>query len=210
MPSRRIFAVIPAAGHSRRMGQSKLLLPLGGDSVIALILRTLCIPEIAETFVVVRKDDEPLRAAASREGATIIQPLQDPPDMRTSVTEVLDAIEHRWHPEPDDGWLLSPADHPALDQELIRSLAYHWQQSDHVILAPIQNGRRGHPTVFAWRLAAEIVTIPPDQGLNWLLKRHQVGELPVDCVGIFDDLDTPEDYARLQARWEKRQRRAVP
>ena len=192
------------------MGQPKLLLTLGGETVISLILRTFRIPEIAETVVVVRQDDEPLRAAASREGATVVQPPQDPPDMRTSVSHALDAIARRWNPNPHDGWLLSPADHPALNPELIRSLTQRWQQTDNSILAPVQDGRRGHPTVFAWSLAAEIAGIPEGQGLNWLLKRHQIEEWPVECSGIFDDLDTPSDYARLQAQWEGRLRDRLP
>lgn len=201
MRTRRIFAVIPAAGHSRRMGQPKLLLPLGGATIISLILRTLSIPEIAGTVVVVRKDDEPLQAAARDEGALVVQPAEDPPDMRTSVTHALRAIQDRWHPDPQDGWMLSPADHPALDHELIRSLSRQWQKTSESILVPVIQGRRGHPTVFAWNLADEIARIPEGQGLNWLLGRHPVQELAVTCAGIFDDLDTPNDYARFLSRW---------
>src|SRR5262245_49320721 len=108
MSTRRIFAVIPAAGHSRRMGRPKLLLPLGGETVISLCLRTLRPPAIAGTLVVVRKDDEALSAAVSHEGAIVVQPEVDPPDMRTSVTHALREIQRRWAPLPDDGWLLSP------------------------------------------------------------------------------------------------------
>jgi CTP:molybdopterin cytidylyltransferase MocA len=66
----RLFAVVPAAGHSRRMGQPKLLLPLRTSSVIARMIELLLRPEIAATVVVVRPDDEPLRAAVADGGAT--------------------------------------------------------------------------------------------------------------------------------------------
>lgn len=201
--NRRLFAVIPAAGHSRRMGQAKLLLPLGGETVIARILGTLRIPEITETVVVVRKNDERLRDAVIQAGASVVQPSVDPPDMRTSVTHALRTIAERWNPDPQDAWLLSPADHPALDRALIQSLAQRWQQTAEPILVPVHAGRCGHPTLFAWSLNEQIAQIPEGEGLNRLLKSQTIAELPVDCAGIFEDLDTPEDYARLLKRWEQ-------
>lgn len=200
--NRRLFAVIPAAGHSRRMGQPKLLLPLGGETVIARILGTLKIPEITETIVVIRKDDERLRDAVIRAGASAVQPAVDPPDMRTSVTHALQAIAERWKPDPLDAWMLSPADHPALDRSLIQALARRWQETTEPILVPLHAGRRGHPTLFAWNLNEQINQIPEGEGLNRLLKSQTIAELQVDCAGIFEDLDTPEDYARLLSRWE--------
>lgn len=183
------------------MGQPKLLLPLGGETVISLCLRTLRPPEIAATLVVVRRDDQVLSAAASREGAIVVQPEVDPPDMRTSVKHALREIQERWDPQPEDAWLLSPADHPALDVSLIRTLATRWQQTAESVLVPTHAGRRGHPTIFAWKLYREVDAIPEGEGLNWLVRRQQVAELPVDSSGIFDDLDTPEDYSRMQSRW---------
>ena len=46
----RLFAVVPAAGHSRRMGRPKLLLPLGASTVIARMLAALARPEIEATI----------------------------------------------------------------------------------------------------------------------------------------------------------------
>ena len=50
-------AVVPAAGHSVRMGEDKLLLPLGGTPVLLWTLRALegC-PYITEIIVVTRED----------------------------------------------------------------------------------------------------------------------------------------------------------
>src|SRR5260370_12639805 len=68
-PPPQLFAVVPAAGQSRRMGRPKLLLPLGSDTVIGRMLALLRRPEIAATIVVVRPDDELLRAAVLAGGA---------------------------------------------------------------------------------------------------------------------------------------------
>lgn len=53
----RCTAVVPAAGSSRRMGEDKLFLPLGGVPVLVRTLRVLeTCPEICEIIVVTRRD----------------------------------------------------------------------------------------------------------------------------------------------------------
>ncbi|HCO25719.1 MAG TPA: hypothetical protein DIT97_22850, partial [Gimesia maris] len=39
MTTRRLFAIVPAAGRSRRMGTHKLLLRLGTETVIQRLVR---------------------------------------------------------------------------------------------------------------------------------------------------------------------------
>src|SRR5262245_27654318 len=110
----RLFAIVPAAGASRRMGRPKLLLPVGDNTVIARLLAVLVPPDIERAVVVVHPDDEPLREAVAAAGAVPLQPAVAPPEMRDSVQAALRFIEEQYRPEPHDGWLLSPADHPLL------------------------------------------------------------------------------------------------
>jgi len=202
----RLFAVVPAAGHSRRMGRPKLLLPLGEKTVIARLLDVLDRPDIAERFVVVRPDDQRLRAEVIASGATVVQPQVAPPDMRTSVSNALAEIRQRHAPSAEDGWLLTPADHPMLEPGILDRLLQRWSQSDCDILVPTFKKRRGHPVLFRWTLTDEIATIPPDKGLNWLLqlRNDDVLEVAVDDPSVVTDLDTPSDYEALKKRWNNR------
>ena len=199
---RRLFAVIPAAGHSRRMGQPKLILPLGGTTVIERVLTVLDHPAIVARCVVVRASDAPLTEAVRRAGGLVLHPPVDPPDMRVSVSFALETIQREFSPREDDGWLLVPADHPVLDRSLIETLIATWERDHPLILVPRVGDRRGHPTLFRWSLAREIVRIPVDLGLNWLLSEHagEVRELPVEGDAALTDLDTPEDYERLRCQ----------
>ncbi|MBM81350.1 MAG: hypothetical protein CMJ78_12275 [Planctomycetaceae bacterium] len=88
----RLFAVIPAAGLSRRMGQPKLLLPLGESTVITRLLETLRVPEVTDIVIVMRRGDQDLFNEVQESGATIVQPDVDPPDMRDSVEHAIEAI----------------------------------------------------------------------------------------------------------------------
>jgi molybdenum cofactor cytidylyltransferase len=178
-----------------------LLLPLGATTVIARMLSVLARPEIEATFVVIRPDDEPLRAAVAACGALPLQPAEPPPEMRDSVEFALRHIETYFQPGPTASWILVPADHPLLEQSVIDRLLTVWQNSPGKILVPVHGGRRGHPTIFPWSLVPEAYSLPPDQGLNSLLARHAalIEQVEVESPGVIADLDTPEDYARLLA-----------
>jgi len=187
------------------MGRPKLLLPLGASTVIAQMLSALRHPEIAATIVVVRPDDEPLRAAVAGCGATPLQPSMPPPEMRQSVEHALRHIEARFRPRADDGWLLAPADHPLLAPQVITRMITEWRRSPRMIVVPVYRGRRGHPSLFPFRLAAEVFNLPADQGLNSLLKVHatEIVQIDTDSPAVAADLDTPEDYARLLAAMDR-------
>ena len=198
----KLFAVIPAAGRSRRMGRPKLLLPLGKQTVIARVLEVLNRPEIAETFVVTRNDDTDLNAEIQQTQATVLSPATAPPEMRDSVEFALQEIEQKHRPAETDGWILIPADHPLLCPDLLEKLFRAWQTFQPEILNPTHAGKRGHPTIFRWSLVSEVFQIPADQGLNRLVRDHssQVFELEVPGSEILLDLDTPEDSEKLLGR----------
>ena len=195
----RLFAVIPAAGLSRRMGRHKLLLPLGSRCVVERLLDALDVPTVAARMVVARADDEPLAAAARAAGALVVQPDVPPPEMRASVEHALREIERRFTPRDEDGWMLIPADHPVLDRGAVSAIVAAWHMRRPPIFVPTCDGRRGHPTIFQWALAREVFTLPPDCGLNRLVRAHpeRVLEYEIGNRSVLVDLDTPDDYAAL-------------
>ncbi len=204
--SSRLFAVIPAAGRSRRMAVPKLLLPWNGTTVIEHLLRTLARPEIAATVIVVRPDDHALQQVVRQTNAICIVPEVDPPDMRHSIELGLRAIREQFQPRDDDSWLLIPADHPLIEAAVLDGLLTRWSQRDCSILVPTFCGRRGHPTLLRWSFAAGVEQLPHDVGMNVLLRSSSelVTEWPTPHESILADLDTPEDYARWQTwRWDQ-------
>jgi molybdenum cofactor cytidylyltransferase len=193
----RLVAIIPAAGHSRRMGEPKLLLEFGGQSVLSRVVQTLHGAGLSRCLVVVRPDDLALAGEAERAGAEVVVPVIAPSDMRYSVEC---GLRHVLPATPAyDGWILVPADHPTLNPDVIRNLITAWQVSPTRIVVPVYQGRRGHPTVFPWGLVPEILALPPECGLNQLLRSQpaRVLEVSVSDRRVLDDLDTPEDWERL-------------
>ena len=193
----RFVAIIPAAGHSRRMGQPKLLLEFGGQSVLSRVVQTLLGAGLSRCIVVVRPGDLALAHAAELAGAEVVMPVVAPIDMRQSVECGL--RQGLLTTPAYDGWVLVPADHPTLNPAVIRELITAWQASPTRIAVPVFEGRRGHPTIFPWGLVPEILALPPNCGLNQLLRSQpeRVLEVSVSDRRVLDDLDTPEDWKRL-------------
>jgi CTP:molybdopterin cytidylyltransferase MocA len=121
--------------------------------------------------------------------------------MRATVEHGLNWIEDKYRPGPEDLWLLAPADHPTLNADVVRQLHDSLRSTGRSIGIPVHAGRRGHPTVLAWRHVAKIRALAPNQGINSYLRAHagDVHEMPVADPNVLADLDTPGDYERLLA-----------
>lgn len=208
MPPPRAFAIIPAAGESRRMGTPKLLLPLQGSPLIAHVITAWQASGLAP-LVVVRPDDQPLIDVCRAYGAEVLIPSFPPPEMKVSVRLALEFLQQRYRPAADFAWLLAPADMPKLSPAIIeRLLATHrlqlQQSASPPILVPTCGERRGHPVLFPWPMAAQVAALLPHEGVKALLTRNQVSEVP--CADLlaasraaFADVDTPADYECLRA-----------
>jgi molybdenum cofactor cytidylyltransferase len=197
-----IFAVLPAAGNSTRMGRPKLLLPFGGRTVLEGAISALRQAGVDQVLVVVGAHVPELAAVATQAGALVSRLTEETADMRATVERGLHWLEGRFSPQPEDAWLLCPADHPTLDPVVVRQLLVaRAEQPQASIFIPIFDGRRGHPALIGWRHVAAMRALPAGVGFNVYL-RQQAGatrEVNVTSVDVLRDLDTPEDYARLQA-----------
>lgn len=192
------WAVVPAAGISRRMGRSKLLLPWGTTTLIEHVLGVWRSSPVRATVVVVHPDARELHERCREAGAHVVIPDHPPPEMKDSVRLGLEYVERQFDPGSSDLWLMSPADVPGLSPDLIAALiAAHHQDTD-AIWVPERAGRRGHPVLLPWALVNEVNRLPPDRGVDSLLEKHRVELLPWTDEAICQDMDTPEDYRRLK------------
>jgi molybdenum cofactor cytidylyltransferase len=196
------FALLPAGGKSRRMGRPKLALPLGGRTVLELAIAALREAGALEVLVVVSPHAAELVPLATAAGAAVLRLGEETADMRATVEHGLRWLEERFRPAPEAGWLLCPADHPALDPAVVRRLLQARADSPGCsIVLPTFAGRRGHPALIDWRHVVGMRALPAGLGLDAYLRQQRAVtlEVPVPSPGVLDDLDTPEDYERLRA-----------
>jgi molybdenum cofactor cytidylyltransferase len=215
MPS-RYFAIIPAAGHSTRMGRPKLLLPVAGQPLVCHTLAAWQRSSVERIVVVVRPGDHELAAAIARSkvqspeskvktsstldlGPWTLDPLPaeidlvipdtPPADMKASLQAALGHIERQYRPTADDAFLVAPADMPGLKAAIIDRLIHADSvSSDRKILAPTIAGQRGHPVLFPWPMAALVHKLADQEGLNAIAHRHPPVHTPCE------DLVAPSEY----------------
>jgi molybdenum cofactor cytidylyltransferase len=195
----QLFAILPAAGFSRRMGRPKLSLPWRQGTVLEGVAAALRAAGVERVLVVIGPHVPELGPLAEKAGALVLRLAEPTPDMRATLEHGLNWLEQTYHPTDEDAWLLAPADHPTLDAGVVRCLLDAWQPGRSIVV-PTFAGRRGHPTLIRWSHVAGLRAHPPGQGLDAYLRQHldQTLEVPVETEAVLTDLDTPEDYERLR------------
>jgi molybdenum cofactor cytidylyltransferase len=201
----RLIALVPAAGHGLRMNRpNKLTLPLPGQkrSVIQAVIEALEQGGADQVVVIAPPVSRPgaviLANHARVAGAEVIHLATDTPDMRSTIAFGLDALEaHAFAPE---AVLLTPGDLPRLTAAAVWAVADAARNDPHRIIVPTHNDRRGHPVALPWSIALRLDQLPDGVGANALIAQHadRVRLLPWSTSDILADLDTPEDYQKLQ------------
>ncbi len=118
--------------------------------------------------------------------------------MSTSLRTGLRAL-----PPDSDGALILLGDTPEIDSAVLRALMEAFtggQATRGRVCVPVRHGRRGNPVLWGAAYFAEMTGLSGDVGAKELLARHaeRVIEVPVELDGIFADVDTPADLARLK------------
>jgi molybdenum cofactor cytidylyltransferase len=189
-----ICAIVFAAGHSRRMGRQKLLLPWRDKTVIEQVVDEILASEVQKVFVVVGPDGEVQKALAGRQLEVVVNP--------DAKTQMLDSLRCglRTLPANCEGTLVTLGDQPLITAALINEMMAAFRKTKRGIVLPCYRGQRGHPMLFSMRFCDEVLRDFDDVGLKGLRARHpdEVLEVPVTSPHVFDDIDTPEDYERLR------------
>jgi molybdenum cofactor cytidylyltransferase len=189
-----IAAVVLAAGLSRRMGRPKLLLDLGGAPVIRRTVERILTAALDDLIVVTPPSAAEITAAL--DGLPVRYAVNADPaaGQATSVVAGIRALA----PETDAA-LIALGDQPTLPTDVIPALVRARAETGRPIAAPVYQGERGNPVLFAAAIFPELCALSGDRGARGVIERDaaRVALVPFD-VSMPPDLDTPEDYARLR------------
>ena len=192
-----IPGLILAAGASSRMGRSKALLPFGdsGRTFVATLIRALSEGGVADTLVVGRPDDEPLRAEVETNGARLVENPRPEDGQLSSLLTGLNVADR----PGIRGVLVTPVDVPRVSAATIAALLRAFQSSTAPIVRAVHGGRHGHPVIFARQVFDELRRADPSIGAKAVVNAHaaDILNVEVDEPAVLFDVDTPEDYARL-------------
>ncbi|MBU0480094.1 MAG: nucleotidyltransferase family protein [Proteobacteria bacterium] len=190
-------AVLLAAGQSKRMGQSKQLLSLADKPVIRWCLDGLLAGGVDDIVVVLGPTGREIANAIDGYSVRVVWNTDPDSDMAGSVRQAISAL-----PEKATAVMILPVDHPAVKPETIRIIADTSQKFPDRIILPVYKGSRGHPVVFPRPVIEELDTLPT---LRDIVHRSagRLQQIEVDDEGILLNLNTPEDFREIVARFSR-------
>lgn len=204
--SARPWAVVLAAGESRRFGGGKLTALLAGRPLILWPLSALgeasAAGYLAGLTVVLREGDTELQALLNGTATTVMLVPSADAALSRSLQAGLAALEALPGP-PVTAALVCLADQPGLTLETIAALVRAWRSGAGPIIRPRYAERPdepGHPLLLtrsAWPLAASATG---DSGLGPALRERPELVQFVELPGDNPDIDRPEQLAEFGRR----------
>jgi molybdenum cofactor cytidylyltransferase len=186
-----VAGVVLAAGRSRRMGQPKPLLQVGGESFISHAVATLVHGGCRPVFAVTAADATEAARQAESAGARVVLNAEPESEQIDSLRLALAAADNA------DAILVLPVDHPLIRTDTVSALIRAFADTGHPAVRARFRGKSGHPALFARSLFSELKG-PRSEGAQEVLGRHadELLDVDVDDPGVLSDIDTPDDLRR--------------
>jgi len=189
-----ITAIILAAGESKRMGQSKMLLPWGNKTVLTHVVSIFQNAGVDDIVVVT--------------GGYMIQVVKTLENLKVRTThnneftngEMLSSIQCgiKAVKPSTQAVLIGLGDQPQVQERSVQMVCDTYCEEKSGIIVPSYQMRRGHPWLVARPLWGELLNMASPQSPRNFLNAHQsdIKYIEVDDANILADLDTPEDYQK--------------
>ncbi|MDB5431284.1 MAG: conserved uncharacterized MobA-related protein [Caulobacter sp.] len=193
----RLEAIVLAAGAGSRFGGGKLLAPWRGGVLLDGALSAAFAAPVRTVTVVTGADAERVQAAArafaDKAGETarlrVVHAPEHAEGMGASLRTGVGAL-----PDDTEGAFVFLGDMPSVPSGLANALAAALKDA---AVAPVFEGAKGHPVLFARSLFPALVALSGDRGAKAILNDLGDGLALVASpdAGILWDVDTPADLA---------------
>ena len=186
-----IWAVVPAAGKSVRMGTPKMLLPFKGSTIIEQVIKNLLDSDVDRIVVVTGAYRDEIMKVTRRY------------DVFHCYNEdyhkgMLSSLKCGFYSVPDgcSGVLILPGDQPMTGSVEINRVIEAYLSSEKGLAVATYGERRGHPLIVDLKYSDEVLDLPDEKGLRELVQRHPDDLLEVKAgdSAVLRDIDTPDDY----------------
>jgi molybdenum cofactor cytidylyltransferase len=185
-----ITGVLLAAGNSTRFGRDKLVEPFAESSIAVQSAKNI-LPHVQSLTIVIAANNNLL----ARQLETLPVNLLSCSDAHLGMAASL--VCGITHTQNSDGWLLALADMPFIHADVYTQITAAAHQGHHMV-APVYQGRRGHPVFISQKFREDLLKLTGDRGARDLLTMHasETHTINVNDAGIFRDIDYPQDLLK--------------
>jgi molybdenum cofactor cytidylyltransferase len=189
-----VAAIVLAAGRATRMGSQKVLLELGGRSLVQRVVDAALGSRVAETIVVVGHEAEAVRGQLAERAVTVVENREYAQGMSTSLRAGVRAAGGC------DGAIVLLGDQPFVTSDLLDRLIEAFAETGSVVVRPVVATRPANPVLLGSVLFPEVMEQRGDVGGRGIVERHaaDVALVALDDGAVIMDIDSPDDYARAR------------
>jgi molybdenum cofactor cytidylyltransferase len=198
MTPERVAGVVLAAGLSTRMGRNKMLLEIGGRTLVRRSVATALAAGLDPVLVVVGHESDKVRGELSGLPCTPVLNGEYASGMNTSLRAGIVAL-------PDDvaAAVVLLGDMPLVDAAMVRSLVDAFRRGNRSLAVSIYGDVVAPPIAYGRALFPELRALTAEACGKSVIKQHRAEaiELPWPSETL-TDLDFPADVQRIRARLE--------
>lgn len=191
-----IAGLILGAGASQRFGPPKQLLPFRGTTMLGWVVDQAQRAEgLDEVVVVLGRAADQVREQVDFGAARVVENPIFGEGCSSSYRAGIGAIN-----PATAAIMIILGDLPGITPEIINRLSGEWREHDAPIALCSFQGRKGHPMIFARSMFNQLLDLHGDKAAWKLVDANAalVQEVKFD-LSYPDDINTPEDFARLAA-----------
>jgi len=197
----RVAGVVLAAGSSSRMGQNKLLLDLGGETVVRRAARNAIEAGLDPVVVVLGHDAERVQAELFGLGCRFVVNPHHADGVRTSLQLGIREVSADAH-----ALVVVLADMPFVTTDMIRAVAERRRETGAPLVISQYGDPRGAPVdappiLYDRSLFSELLSMTGERCAKRVVKQHR-GEASILCwpEQSLRDIDVAEDYEYARAQ----------
>ena len=189
----RIAAIVLAAGSSTRMGQNKMLLELGDETVLRRAVKVAAAAGLDPVVVVTGHQAEEAEAQLAGLGCAVAHNADHEVGIHTSVRVGIASL-----PESVDAAIVMLPDMPFVSPAMLQELVASYRGGDSPLAISRYGGEiNAPPMLYDRSLFGELSVMQRRCGRE-VIRRHRHEALELDWPeALLADLDTPEDYQRV-------------
>lgn len=189
--SREVAAVVLAAGQATRMGEQKLLLPVGERPMVRHVVEAALGSRAARTIVVVGHEADAVLEALDGAPVVVVTNADYADGMSTSLQAGLRASAGRC-----EAAIFMLGDQPYVTSALLDEMIERFASTGAAVVRPAVCGQPANPVLMGAELFAEILEQRGDVGGREIVERHsdEVSLISVDDPRVCLDIDSPQDY----------------